>query len=91
MPISFTERLKLSKGNQLIMTYRGAIDGRDFFAYILCDKRGVYLLHDDWGARKARAISEYGQVIYRDDLKDPDKKARDFLKHYLSGSGGEMI
>lgn len=89
--LKFTERVKLNAGNDLIMTYRGQVGGQEFFAYIKCEEKGVKLMREDWETSTARKLEEYGEVIYKDNLKDPDEKALEFLKDYLADSGGEMM
>ncbi len=91
MALKFTERVKLNAGNDLIMTYRGQVGGQDFFAYIKCEEAGVKMMRGDYEDAVARKIEEYGEVIYRDNVKDPDEKAVQFLQDYLAESGGEMM
>lgn len=81
--ISFTEKLKLEQGTQ-VMLYRG-IDGfgESFFAYIQCDKSGVERMAYDYkNNRSGIDISEYGEVIYMDFKAEPDARAEAFLENY---------
>jgi hypothetical protein len=91
MTLKFTERVKLNSGNDLIMTYRGQIAGEDFFAYIKCEEKGVKLMRQDWETSTPRKLEEYGEVLYRDTVIDPDDKAKEFLQNYLAQNGGEMM
>ncbi len=86
-----TERIKLNQGNDLIMTFRGEIAGIDFFAYIKCSEAGVKLMHADYASGDSHPLSEYGEVIYRDNLKDPDAKAKEFLQNYIAENGGDLM
>lgn len=89
--LKFTERVKLNAGNDLIMTYRGQVAGQDFFAYIKCNEKGVKLMREDWETSTPRQLDEYGEVLYRDNIVDPDEKALEFLKNYLAENGGDLM
>ena len=89
--LGFVERLKLGS-SKLVMTYRARDDnGRDFFAYIFCDKDGVIRMQRDFWERKSGAAKDYGKVLYIDYVKDPDQKAIDFLKRWCDENGGEIL
>jgi hypothetical protein len=91
MVLSFVEKVKL-QNSKLVMTYRARDhEGRDFFAYIFADKDGVERMKKDYFDQKAGAAKDYGEVLYADYLKDPDEKARDFLKKWLEENGGELL
>ncbi len=91
MSLKFTERVKLKQGNDLIVTYRAGVLGMHFFAYIKCTEQGVKLMREDYESGTPRDPSEYGEIIYRDNIRDPDEKAKTFLKNYLAESGGEVL
>lgn len=89
--LSFVEELKL-KDSKLIMTYRARDErGEDFFAYVFCDKEGVINMKRDYISQKSGAAKDYGEVLYADFIKDPNEKARLFLKNWLKENGGEML
>lgn len=89
--MKFTERVKLKQGNDLIMTYRGQVMGVDFFAYIKCTEHGVKLMYSDYETSTPRALDEYGEVIYKDNITNPDEKAQKFLQEYIASNGGELM
>ena len=89
--MKFAEQVKLNQGKNLIMTYHGQIVGIDFFAYIKCREDGVKLMHEDFASNTGRALEEYGEVIYRDNIAEPDEKACKFLQEYLAANGGEAM
>lgn len=91
MVLSFVEKVKLQT-SKLVMTYRAKDErGEDFFAYILCDKKGVEQMKQDYIDQKAGAAKDYGEVLYADFVKDPDDKAKAFLRKWLEENGGEML
>jgi hypothetical protein len=89
--LGFVEEYILSNSN-LVMTYR-AVDerSRDFFAYISCGREGVVKMKQDYTDQKSRAARDYGEVIYADFLKDPDEKAVEFLKKWVSENDGVIF
>jgi hypothetical protein len=81
--LSFVEKLALGD-NDSIMLYRGVtLSGKNFFAYLRCDKQGVEKLRRDYMAPGARDLNMYGEIIYMDFLAEPDARAEDFLLRYL--------
>ena len=89
--LKFTDKALL-RNNKVVMTYRGKdTAGLDFFAYILCDEKGVTLLRKDFAEKTSRAIAEYGEIIYSAYLSDPDEKAKEFLAKYTAENGGSLI
>ena len=92
MQLKFTEKIKFNQYNDLIMVYKGQItQGIDFFAYIKCDEKGVNLMREDYHTKTARHMDEYGEVIYQDNIKEPDEKAKQFLEDYIAENGGELM
>lgn len=87
MQIPFAKRVEFEK-NDSVMVYRAKdAKGRDFFCYIRCKLEGYKKMHEDFETRTAGKPSDYGEIIYRDFLKDPDQKAKDFLAEYLKNAG----
>lgn len=89
--LSSVETLKL-RTSKLIMTYRARDErSNDFFAYILSDEAGVRRMKSDFLGQIAGAAKDYGEVIYADFVKDPDDKAKDFLKKWLKKNKGTSL
>lgn len=89
--LSFSEKVKLET-SKLVMKYRAAgKSGRPYFAYIYCDERGVKKMHDDYENNITAKPESYGEVIYSDAISEPDEKAKEFLKNWLAGQGGEEL
>ncbi len=89
MPLSFTEKLKL-EGKKTLMLYRGRTveTGREFIAYIVCDKEKAVKMYDDYDkSQKVDTIEEYGEVVYVDYIPDPDQKALDFIEEWKKENG----
>jgi hypothetical protein len=81
--LSFVEKVAMGQGDS-IMLYRGVtMSGKNFFAFLRCDRKGMDKLKQDSMHSEARDLNEYGEVIYMDFLSDPDKKAEEFLALYL--------
>ena len=86
MTIPFTDLIKISH-NKSVMTYYGtSFDGRDFIAYIVCTPETAKLMYRDFSDKTSRAIAEYGEVIYKDFVSEPDDKAKDFLADYIKNN-----
>lgn len=85
--MGFARKLKFERTDS-IQLYTGVNgDGRNFFAYLVCDLAGTDRLHDDYKTgRTSDDIREYGEVIYIDFLSAPDTKAVHFLEEYLKQS-----
>ena len=68
-----------------VVLYRGINhDGREFFAYIRCDKKGYNAMQSDYeNDRVAADLSSYGESIYVDFKTDPNPQAEFFLEHWL--------
>ncbi len=66
-----------------IILFRGQLLDIDFFAYIKCDELGLRRIHDDYDSGKGRPPEEYGEVIYRAPMTEPDQTAERFLKEYV--------
>jgi hypothetical protein len=83
MTIPFTDLIQISN-NQSIIRYTGANQsGQQFFAYIKCSPDTAKLMYRDYEANTSRNIAEYGEIIYRDFLSEPDEKAKAFLEQWL--------
>lgn len=91
MTLKFTEQIKLRGGSDIITTYRGQVADVEFFAYIQCNKTGLELMRSDFQQGTARSMEEYGEVLYKDAISDPDEKAEQFLQQFLAENAGEML
>lgn len=88
---NFIQKVALSKGQDIIMTYHAQVEAYHLFAYIKCDEKSIALLHSDQASNTLRSLEEYGEVIYRDSIPMADTKALDFLKAYIEQQGGKLL
>ena len=62
------------------------------FSYVKCDRAGVEKMRKDYENNVAVSdLSVYGEVLYRDNIKDPDEKAKAFLRQWLADNGGSEM
>lgn len=81
--LNFTEKVKFS-GRDCIITYFGKnFLGENFFCYIRCNIDGYRKMKDDFTGKSYRNPTDYGEIIYRDNISEPDKKAKEFLKNWM--------
>ena len=82
--IPFKDLIRTSN-NKSVMAYYGTdTNKRDFFAYIICDPQAAKRMYHNYQTRTQDKISDYGEVIYKDYISEPDDKAKEFLKKYLA-------
>ena len=81
--LSFSEKVKLEK-EDFIVTYRGNNQANQrFFAFIICDAKGLAKMREDYEVDKTSVIAKYGKVIYIDEIAEPDAKAEEFLDEFI--------
>jgi hypothetical protein len=84
--LPFTTKIDLQK-NDYIMVYRGQNAIKiNFFCYIRCNMEGYTKLQNDFKNKISDMPSSYGEVIYYDEIENPDIKAEEFLENYLQNS-----
>ncbi len=77
---SFADRIKSSVERKVVL-YRARDDyGRDFYAYIRCDRKGLFEMKRDYETRTARKLADYGEVLYTAFGREPDAAAKAFLE-----------
>lgn len=82
--ISFADRTSLEK-HDYIQIYHGlSAIGERFFCYILCNRDGFTRMNQDYLDEVAADPASYGEIIYRDNIPEPDDKAVQFLEKYLA-------
>lgn len=79
--LSFADRVSLEK-NDYIQTFFG----NGFFCYVRCDNDGFKRMHEDYLNQVPCHASDYGTVIYRDQIAEPDEKAKEFLANWLKNN-----
>lgn len=89
--LSFAEKLRFEKTNK-VMTYYGCTTlGRRFFCYVLCGLDGYQRMQADFTNRVATPPEQYGKILYKDYLEEPDEKAKAFLAQWLADNNGSPL
>ena len=80
---SYTDRARLEK-NFYIQTFYGVTSElQNFFCYIKCDMEGYRKMQNDFLNQISARPAAYGEVIYIDDIPEPNEKAKLFLQNWL--------
>ena len=67
------------------MLYRGHDHlNRSFFAYVLCDRRGVAKMRNDYAAGESCELQNYGKVIHLRLGNDPDEADESLVQEFVS-------
>ncbi|MEZ5691060.1 MAG: hypothetical protein R3D71_05290 [Rickettsiales bacterium] len=78
--INFAEKVKFGSGESVVTYYGKNLLGESFFCYIRCDMDGYKKMKEDFLGKRHRNPESYGKIIYRDNIPEPDEKAREFLR-----------
>ena len=81
--ISHAENISFEKQDNIQLYYGINALKEEFFCYIRCNKTGYKKMQEDYLNKASAKPEEYGQVIYKDYLAEPDDKAKEFLEKYL--------
>ncbi|MEQ1789169.1 MAG: hypothetical protein ABL857_01865 [Rickettsiales bacterium] len=83
MPV-FTSLIRSQSQNNVVLYRAITADGRDFYAYIKCNKKQEHKMKHDFETNTGcNGIADYGEVIYSAFGKNPDSEAEAFLAEYL--------
>ena len=80
---SFAEKVKFGSGESVVTYFGKNLLGESFFYYIRCDMDGYRKMKEDFLYKNYSNPETYGEVIYSDNLPEPDEKAKAFLKKYI--------
>lgn len=78
----FAEKVKLGSGKNIVTYYGKNLLGESFFCYICCGFDGYGKMKNDFLNKNYSNPEAYGEIIYRDNLPEPDEKAKEFLKNW---------
>ncbi len=81
--VGFAEKLSFSRGDNVVVYKAKNMLDMPFFCYIRCGLDGYKRLKYDYEAKVFSTPDSYGEVIYRDNIPEPDDKAKKFLENWL--------
>lgn len=81
---SFADKVKFGKGESIVTYYGQNLLGTKFFCYIRCNMDGYLRIKSDFANGFYSHPESYGEIIYRDNIPEPDEKAKEFIKNWKS-------
>ena len=84
--VNFAEKVNFEKNDYIQIYYGRNSLGVDFFYYIRCNIEGYKKMKEDYLNKIVTNPESYGEIIYKDQLSEPDEKAKTFLANWLKNN-----